>query len=212
MVLNKLLFIIYVIFEICAVDLVYRQCRFFKIGVTPRDQREILNKHNYLRYLLSNGTVPGQPKATNLKLLRYDARLAYAAQVAANTCRFSYVYPTDSRWEYIGQNMAKGGASFVNSEPEWDKAIQTWFDEYKMYRYPNAAENNTIHYLQIASAETRYVGCGYSYFLDSRYRMPSFVKLYVCYYGAGLNIANKPPYETVYIKSKHSYHLGNKCL
>ncbi|KAF5308842.1 hypothetical protein FQR65_LT00542 [Abscondita terminalis] len=162
--------------------------------------------HNHLRQLLLNGTVPGQPQALNLKPISYDAELAYAAQVAANTCKFSHYYYQDPRWGRVGQNMAEGGASFVNSEPEWKRVIQFWFDENKNYRYPYPPDKNTAHYIQIASDDVKFVGCGFSYFFDTRYKMPSFVKLYVCYYGPGNIFKNKPPYVSIY-----TYKVQRKC-
>ncbi|KAF2886642.1 hypothetical protein ILUMI_19531, partial [Ignelater luminosus] len=47
----------------------------------------------------------------------------------------------------------------------------------------------------VAWADTEYVGCGYiNYETNDQYK---YKTLYVCNYGPGGNVGNRPPYQTV---------------
>ncbi|KAF2905917.1 hypothetical protein ILUMI_00259 [Ignelater luminosus] len=172
------------------------QCqKVYESGVNANDQATILNKHNALRLQLAKGEVSGQPKACNMKRLKYDSRLADEAQKIANTCKFAHVSVHDSRWTWIGQNLYMTMSTALSTGADWNSAVQVWFNEHNNYHYPDNPSSNTGHYTQVAWADTEFVGCGYTnYENNDGYR---YKKLYVCNYGPGGNIVGRPPYKTI---------------
>ncbi|KAF2886690.1 hypothetical protein ILUMI_19482 [Ignelater luminosus] len=178
-----------------AVCMINGQCqKVYESGVSANDQVTIINKHNALRLQLAKGNVSGQPTACNMKVLKYDSRLADETQKIANTCKFSHVTVHDSRWTWIGQNLHISSSTSLTGGADWNAAVQHWFNEHKDYHYPENSKSETGHYTQVAWADSEYVGCGYtSYENGDGYQ---YKKLYVCNYGPGGNIRDIPPYQT----------------
>lgn len=66
---------------------------------------------------------------------------------------------------------------------DWSGIVQSWFDEYKKYKYSTQFSTGTGHYTQVVWANTKYVGCGaVIYEADGKWK---YNKLYVCNYGPG---------------------------
>ncbi|KAL1505675.1 hypothetical protein ABEB36_005181 [Hypothenemus hampei] len=166
-------------------------------NVTQADAQIIVDKHNELRQLIANGKVPGQPRGINLKRMKYDQNLAIEAQKIANTCIFAHKTVKDGRWHAVGQNLYIQYSTAASKEVNWRAAIQSWFDEYKDYKYGKCCSSGskmTGHYTQVVWAETEYVGCGYTYFNTNEAFM--YQKLYVCNYGPAGNYVGRVPYQT----------------
>ncbi|KAF2892032.1 hypothetical protein ILUMI_14141 [Ignelater luminosus] len=126
------------------------QCQgVYETGVNANDQATIINKHNEFRLQLAKGEVEGQPRACNMKRLKYDNKLAAEAQKIANTCKFDHVPVHDSRWFGVGQNLYISRASSLTKGADWNAAVQYWFDEHNNYRYPDESGANTGHYTQL---------------------------------------------------------------
>jgi hypothetical protein len=166
--------------------------KLFENKVTDAEVEIIVDKHNQLRSLISQGKVPGQPKGKNLKTMKWDTALAREAQKIANTCEFKHVKVNDDRF-YVGQNLFAWSSTANVIGSDWNGAIQCWFDEYKNFKYPNTSNGVTGHYTQVVWGDTEYVGCGYT---NYQYQEDQWYdKLYVCNYGPGGNYVGAPPYE-----------------
>ncbi|KAL3280249.1 hypothetical protein HHI36_017744 [Cryptolaemus montrouzieri] len=163
-------------------------------GVPQKDRNIILQKHNNLRNLISQGKVSGQPKATNMKIMVYSPILEKKAQEVADTCEFKHVTIKGTPWSWVGQNLYIHMSTGDSPGADWDSAIQSWFDEHKLYKYGPTFTPGTGHYTQVVWANTDNVGCGYTYFIkEGKFK---YQKLYVCNYGPGGNIIGQNPYKT----------------
>ncbi|KAJ8961897.1 hypothetical protein NQ318_021515 [Aromia moschata] len=65
-------------------------CAIYERGLGQHDKDIVVNKHNELRQQVAQGRVPGQPKATNMKWMRYDEALAKQAQQLTDSCTFAH--------------------------------------------------------------------------------------------------------------------------
>jgi len=201
-------------------DVLHSRCREtreknLQRAVTEDEKKFIVDKHNELRRKIARGQddVSNMPSAANMMELEWDDELAYIAQGWANQCYYEHDScrkTKDGCFDYVGQNLAVQGDSRVNGQPtNWDWAIQAWYDEIKDY-YPQNAEKFTSpgrnggvvgHFTQLIWADTHKIGCGYVKFygsqpLNGRY----YNNYYVCNYGKGGNVSNKPVYK-----------VGNAC-
>ncbi|XP_063909820.1 venom allergen 5-like [Zophobas morio] len=162
-------------------------------GVTKTDENVIVNTHNHLRSLISQGKISGQPKAKNLKTLKWDSKLAKEAQKIANTCEFEHVKVLDDRF-LVGQNLMWTSSTQATNKTEWAYAIQSWFSEHKNFIYPNKKRGVTGHYTQVVWADTYLVGCGFAWYIQN-VGEKNYEKLYVCNYGPAGNFVGEPPYK-----------------
>ncbi|KAB0799916.1 hypothetical protein PPYR_07796 [Photinus pyralis] len=168
-------------------------CIIYDAGVAPKDQQFIVNSHNTLRTLVAQGKLTGQPKAVNMKRLKWDDKLAAAGQKIAATCNYKHQRVRDPRWRTVGQNIGKTTSSALLPLPNWDKFIQSWFNEYKMYNFTNIPVKGTGHYTQIVWATTEYIGCGYTNYRHNA--TSNYIQFYVCNYGPGGNVPGMAPYK-----------------
>ncbi|XP_018561493.1 venom allergen 3-like [Anoplophora glabripennis] len=166
----------------------------YERGVNDNEKQIIVNKHNELRRMISEGRVPGQPRGTNLKQLRYDENLAREAQKISDTCRFEHVKVSDGRWHAVGQNLYASYSTAHQPGANWAKAIQDWFNEYPYYKYGDRSTNHQNgHYTQVVWADTEYVGCGYTLCKGTSW---PYEKIYTCNYGPAGNYVGQLPYRT----------------
>ncbi|XP_044762206.1 venom allergen 5-like [Coccinella septempunctata] len=183
------------IFFVCAdFGSTYCPSGIYESGLSQGDRNFIVNQHNYLRGLVAAGKVPGQPRATNMKQIRYSLELEKKAQEVANTCEFKHVTITGTSWGWVGQNLYLFMSTGYGKGPNWHDAIQSWFNEHKIYRFGSPFSAATGHYTQLVWANTDHVGCGYAYYNKGGYFR--YQKLYVCNYGPGGNYIGQNPYRT----------------
>ncbi|KAJ8921932.1 hypothetical protein NQ315_008566 [Exocentrus adspersus] len=168
-------------------------CNILESGVNKKDKEIIVNEHNRLRDLVSQGKVRGQPKGLNLKKMFWDDTLASKAQDIADLCQFKHKKVNDRRWK-VGQNLYKQSSSKFQIGANWNGAIQAWFDEHKNYRYSRKFRltKGTGHYTQVVWADTSHIGCGYAYYASGS----MYDKLYVCNYGPAGNIKGRLIYQS----------------
>lgn len=62
------------------------------------------------------------------------------------------------RWFAVGQNLYMSSSTGYDKVPDWDAAVQAWFDEHKYYTYPGGFSPLTGHYTQVNIAEM-YCNC-----------------------------------------------------
>ncbi|KAF5294337.1 hypothetical protein FQR65_LT10790 [Abscondita terminalis] len=181
----RLLVVVFVCFSHCQ--------EIFESGVSDEEADVILNKHNELRLMVAQGKLSDQPKAGNLKRMKYDAKLAEEAQTIANSCIYAHSKVTDERWKDVGQNLYRRVSRKKKFGTNWSHAIDKWFQEHRLYKYSPRPKPATAHYTQLIGANTEYVGCGYSQCQaegDTKY-----THLYVCNYGPFANYDEKYPYK-----------------
>ncbi|KAJ8971039.1 hypothetical protein NQ314_000917 [Rhamnusium bicolor] len=124
--------------------------KIFENGLTERDKRIIVDKHNEVRRLVAEGKISGQPKGTNFKQMKYDETLARAAQQISNTCIFAHKKVTDNRWQAVGQNLYTSMSTAFSKGADWSSAIKSWSDEYKFYKYGGPINSKNGHYTQVS--------------------------------------------------------------
>lgn len=166
----------------------------YESGASSADKQQIVLLHNQMRTMIMEGTLKGQPKGYNLTMLKWDDKLAEAAQKIANTGKYAHVDVKDSRFP-VGQNLYRGMFTQKTSGPDWNRAVNSWFDEHKLYKFDTKYEPNIGHYTQLIWSDTKCVGCGYVH-MDSGDKKFIFQKLYVCNYGPAGNYIGKHPYAT----------------
>nr|ATU82446.1 venom CRiSP [Lethocerus distinctifemur] len=161
------------------------------------EKQAILDKHNTLRRHVAIGNVSNQPSAVNMLQMSWDDELAEEAQDWADRCSFEHT-PLEqrklSRFTYgqnLGMSMNYPVESSLGNAPDFDAAIQDWFNEVYEYGYNGSYNPNSGHYSQVIWADSQFVGCGYVYY----YNKPAYSKLYVCNYGPGGNIQGRRAYH-----------------
>ncbi|XP_055376519.1 cysteine-rich venom protein kaouthin-2 [Condylostylus longicornis] len=183
-------------------------------GVTEADKSIILQEHNKLRASVAMGRVPGQPGAENMREMVWDEELAARAQKWADNCQFKHDPRRTIDRFTMGQNVAIlwSTAPLGEGEGDFPSRIQSWFNEVQKYDFGSAWSPKTGHYSQLVWGETNLVGCGFTYYKDSR----KYNKLFVCNYGPGGNVIGANPYEVgrpacTNYGMKPSYHYQGLC-
>ncbi|XP_019866641.1 ancylostoma secreted protein [Aethina tumida] len=188
-----------------------------KKGVSAEDQKVIVNLHNDIRKMIANGQVKNQPRGVNLKRMSWDDCLAKEAQRIAEKCEFAHAKASCSGYSWIGQNLyISYSTADTGSASHWKDAINSWFDEHKVYKFGSPFSSNTGHYTQLVWADTNKVGCGFAYYMkDGGYK---YQKLYVCNYGPGGNWVGQAPYKTgksgsrTQLQSSSTMHMYTSIL
>merc|ERR1719284_2267483 len=174
-------------------------------GVSSQAVKDaIVAKHNELRAKIANGKekrgVDGrQPKAANMRELKWNDELAKIAQRWINQCAGAHDKNRRTNdFSWVGQNWAM--SSNGNKDQQQSLAtsfVQMWYDEVKdmskkALTDPTGKNNGKTgvigHYTQVVWAETTDVGCGYIASSKGSYM--------ACNYGPGGNVAGKRVYET----------------
>jgi len=177
------------------------KCQYMKQGVTAVDITKILNVHNRVRNHVARGHEKRgkakQPSATNMLEMFWDNELAQMAQNWADQCKIAHDCRKCRQVERFntGQNLYMSKKTNLDTEPDWDAAIRSWYNEVTLF-LPNMInpfrfEKTIGHYTQVVWAVTDKVGCGYSVYKDGKFT----VKLYVCDYGPVGNTAKAAMYE-----------------
>ncbi|VDP90526.1 unnamed protein product [Echinostoma caproni] len=157
------------------------------VSITVDEKNLLLRLHNAARTRILNCSVPGQPPARSMQMLKWHDGLSKKAQQWSDRCITGHDKNDDRKlpefW-WVGQNFA----GFPSVEP----GFNAWFDEYKQYNFmANTCSGVCGHYTQLVWADTEYVGCGVT-----KCTKPSFPYGYsiVCNYGLGGNMNGARPY------------------
>lgn len=119
-------------------------------GFTEAERYEILRVHNELRQQVAMGQVNGQPGASNMQEMQWDANLARRAQDWANQCHYDHdPNRFDDRFS-IGQNLA----IIWSSQPlevggDFSGRVRKWYNEVDIYRWGQGWSVRTGHYSQV---------------------------------------------------------------
>jgi hypothetical protein len=182
-------------------------------GFTNDDKLEILNIHNRLRNLTAQGLTYGQPSASDMNQLVWDAGLAQVAQDYSAKCTWAHNsnrvkdllnYLDITSFDYTNQEVGEN-LFFSSGSESLDvllKGIQYWYEEYTYYTYAKISSAGSCasgqqcgHYTQVVWSATRYVGCGYTKCSNTDGLGASGVLLVCNYYFAG-NIVGYYPYQS----------------
>ncbi|XP_064471059.1 venom allergen 3-like [Ornithodoros turicata] len=164
-------------------------------GIPSEDRELIVDLHNMVRSWVASGNQKGLPPAVNMMTLKWDEELAKVAQRWADQClsrsdkdrsdeRFRVGQNVGSTWSYHEEDS-------LLADPDWETQILAWYRECAKTNFkanninPFRYSVNWGHFTQMIWAETRMVGCGYSYYYQKN---KGFTKLYICNYGPGGNI------------------------
>ncbi|XP_050518010.1 venom allergen 3 [Diabrotica virgifera virgifera] len=178
-------------------------CKNFKqLSLSDQDRRLVIDVHNELRNRVATGkeTRGPQPQASNMKALSYSKELEYIAQCHTNSCKWGHDSCRKTpEWGWVGQNLFSKsfkGAS-ITTQDMLNSSIYGWYNEVKDFDPSWVSSFDTHgkdvgHYTQEVWAETQYVGCGLTFYVNS----DGWDVYYLgCNYGGGGNIGTLPVYE-----------------
>lgn len=181
-------------------------CLFVSTGLSAAEKAEVLKAHNDYRSQVAQGRLPGFPAATNMYRLKWDEELAQVAQAFTNLCDDRHdkeAQRRTSKFPKVGQNIAWNYEPTETPVVDSAGRVKDWFDEYKDFNAGNVdsfrVDSGPVvtHFTQVAWAETRYIGCGYTHYKlrnDNDPRLP-FKKLYVCHYAPAGNVIRRSMYK-----------------
>ncbi|XP_037565251.2 CRISP/Allergen/PR-1 [Dermacentor silvarum] len=183
-------------------------CKVTVSGVDAAERARILKMHNDYRSQVAKGRLPGFPAAADMQELLWDDEMADVAQAHASLCvppggRLDHDKHEDrftTRFDITGQNLGLQFSSHPPAGPDWKPVIDGWFNEYADYPpdlvsgFPRQQTRKaTGHFTQVVWAKSRYVGCGYAYYIATGTRLPHMRK-YTCNYYEGGNVVTRPVY------------------
>ncbi|CAH8539383.1 unnamed protein product [Schistosoma turkestanicum] len=146
-------YIICLIVLLATVLMFKSQCQKLKL---PKEIREVFQLHKYYRNSIRFCKMPNQPPAKYMSKLKWNQHLAEKAQLTANRCDYAYDSPSDMSFEEfvsVAQNIA--------DSPTIEKAVASWFVEYKNYSYDdNRCKDTCMQYKQMVKGEETEIGCG----------------------------------------------------
>ncbi|XP_077408654.1 serotriflin-like [Vanacampus margaritifer] len=147
------------------------------------EQNEIVDKHNTLRRNV-------KPTASNMLKMSWNREAAANAQRWANTCSMNHSLASSREISTSGCGENLYMASYKNS---WSKAIQSWYNEVKDWRYGVGSVNGSVvgHFTQIVWYRSNQIGCAMAYCPNSRYKY-----FYVCHYCPPGNYQFSRPYKS----------------
>ncbi|XP_066581729.1 venom allergen 3 homolog [Prorops nasuta] len=180
-----------------------------EVGLSQKEIEEIVHKHNHLRAKVALGKeqrgLPGpQPRATNMKKLKWDNELAAIAQRWANQCKFQHDLCRDTPSERVGQNLAIASSTAQTFKPV-QHLIQGWYDEVQyfnardvdQFKSGNAQLSNgevkmVGHYTQLVWGDSDRIGCGAIKYKDAQ----GWYSFYLaCNYASAGNFLGSPVYD-----------------
>ncbi|XP_044259009.1 venom allergen 3 homolog [Tribolium madens] len=186
----------------CACDAICPKKKILDKTLSPSQRKEIVWIHNKLRQLIRKGQIKEQPRAIKMHRLKWDNGLAKQAQKIANTCKFKHVEVKDERFG-VGQNLYLWSSTAPEKGFNGTAAVYSWFGEYKLYKYPHYKKESG-HYTQVVWADTKYVGCGYTYYKAKKGEF-KYHKLFVCNYGPAGNVVGEAPYKRYKSRRRGSF-------
>ncbi|KAH7955504.1 CRISP/Allergen/PR-1 [Rhipicephalus sanguineus] len=185
-------------------------CKVNASGVDAAERTLILKLHNDYRSQVAQGRLPGFPAAADMQELLWDDEMADVAQALASLCvppggRLEHDKVEDrftTRFKTTGQNLGLQFSSHPVTGPDWKPVVDGWFNEYVDYPpnfvagFPrNPTRKPTGHFTQVIWAKSRYVGCGYAYYIATGTALPHMRK-YTCNYYDGGNVVTRPVYQS----------------
>lgn len=183
-----------------------RGCQLIVAHLTDDEKRAALRAHNQYRSQVAQGRLPGYSPASNMYRLIWDEELADVAQAFTNQCDNSNHDKKElritTRFQKVGQNFHWNEEFGKLQGPDAKGRIEDFFSEYKAFNPANVDPFSTsrtrgvvTHFTQVAWAETRYVGCGYTQYKLAHYDDHQTMKLFACNYAPAGNTIGRPMYK-----------------
>uniref|UniRef100_T1IJJ5 Cysteine-rich venom protein n=1 Tax=Strigamia maritima TaxID=126957 RepID=T1IJJ5_STRMM len=167
-----------------------KACKITKRKYSKSEAAKLVDLHNKKRQFVASGKQKGQPKASNMNQLYWDEELAILAQRWADQCKFTHDKNRRSKkHKHVGQNIYLYSWVKPTNNANTEEAIDAWYKEVvtpgfsKKHIHPFKISPGVGHYTQLVWAETRLVGCGYSFYFAKNVHN----KLLVCNYGPSGN-------------------------
>jgi len=141
-------------------------------GISSTGERILVDEHNKLRSKIALGKQPGQPSASNMNKVEWNAELAEISQRWADQCMFEHDKVRDKLdGTQVGQNLAisysSGGGQPNQNDLEQKYLagfVNSWYDEVvdPGFTFSNPFKFNygAGHYTQVVWAKTTQIGCG----------------------------------------------------
>ncbi len=187
-----------------------KRCNIDKGILSKEDKLNIVQIHNNLRNQVAIQKTkigPMLPFATNMIQMYYSESLGAKAQEWADKCTFQHSdqnFRKQLQFE-VGENIYRVKNLTGFSKKNWKEAIESWFNEIKFFGGNSVTQyndkQNTRNFSQMIWANSYFIGCGFSSFIDGP---NSFISLYVCHYGPKAAIPGMSVYNG-------SLTLGCKC-
>ncbi|KAF4532745.1 hypothetical protein B566_EDAN007712 [Ephemera danica] len=167
-------------------------------GLTTIEKNEVVSAHNKLRNSIVNGQVRGAPAAVAMANMVWDQELANIAQRLADQCKMAHDTQRRVARFPVGQNLYMEGTSASgNTNINMTKVTDAWFNEIYNPGFPASYINpfkfiyGAGHYTQVAWADTKTIGCGYTMFQEGSW----YWKLVACNYGPAGNVIGGRMYQ-----------------
>ena len=204
---------------------------FNQSGWYEEDKKWVLDMHNENRANVAAGDEPDDgtdgtyPTAGDMNYLFWDDALASVAQAYSDECywghnsdrndefydyadKASFGYPSSGI--YIGENIAEYSTTSDSiSDVLLTYGPDAWWDESTLWHYQGysgSTINGAGHFTQMAWANTRYIGCGFSYCPDGSWN----TYYLVCNYYPGGNYGGQYPYTEGMSFLTHCKHVTDK--
>ena len=131
------------------------------IGLTVKEQEEMVDLHNKYRAEVAEGKVSGLPPAANMHQLKWNEDLAQVAQKWADQCLFDHDSGSARKipaFDKVGQNIYLQKISKRVPGLKVKKAVKKWFGEVQDFDEnqisPFKFTYDTGHFSQVVWAET----------------------------------------------------------
>ncbi|XP_021188834.3 venom allergen 5 [Helicoverpa armigera] len=177
------------------------QCKL--VPLSCKQIRAFVDGHNSRRLQVAKGKLPGQPAASEMKMMVWDEELQAKASkwVIKNLNYHNPERSVQSGRFKTGENLYWYSTTVNKYELEPDSAIQSWFSENVNFTFgplqpsdfDNSKDYDIGHYTQMVWANSNYLGCAISQQFEKGWN-----KFFVaCNYGPGGNYLGKKPYKPV---------------
>ncbi|XP_069677831.1 venom allergen 3-like isoform X2 [Periplaneta americana] len=171
-------------------------------ALTQEEKNILLKKHNDLRRTVALGREtrgsPGpQPPASDMSELMWDDELAKIAQRWSDQCTEGHDKCRRVERFAVGQNYASSSTTAPTFLKELEVHVQRWYDEVKdvapdtVNKFPGSSTGIIGHYTQLVWAQTKYVGCGRTFYEDNGKRTTTLL----CNYGPAGNFLGSKLYR-----------------
>lgn len=178
-----------------------KRCNVDNGTLSIEEKRDIIQIHNRLRNQIAvqKTTIgPRLPYATNMVQMYYSEALGAKAQEWADNCTFAHSDENDRKQPQfnVGENIYRTRNISGYPSKNWQEAIEAWFSEIQYFGGKSVSQyndwENTKHFTQVIWANSYFIGCGFSAFIEGP---GSLTFLYVCHYGPKGNLPGMSVYN-----------------
>ncbi|XP_077547736.1 uncharacterized protein LOC144159983 [Haemaphysalis longicornis] len=179
-----------------------RSCVVVKSGLSAADKQILLDTHNKYRSQIAKGKLGRFPPARDMLRLMWDDEMANNAQALAELCQSNHDKLQErftTKFQQTGQNIGWSDDPLERTDVQASTWVDSWVDEHTDYAGSVSSFDTTrskgvvTHFVQVAWAKTRFVGCGYVQHQLSR-DLFKYQTIVICNYGEWGNQIGSPIY------------------